>query len=202
MKLTASWIATRPLRTLCIAAGLAGLLAFTVCGQAQDAPPTAPATAPATAAAKDGRICGFDQPFQYSFLGWKDKVKVEQGRAVWHGLETQGGAGVTAALNLAARADCSPALRLRTKPGNTAKSLSFRLVNGDDALAAWNFALPAPAEAFSVGLPANAAPLCRPDKVESKTGVAFDLARVSGWQFLGDWRRRYAGRGPVRRFVF
>jgi endoglucanase len=182
MNQTISWTANRSLRNLRSSACLAGLLALAACGQAADAPPTAPVVA------KDGRICGFDQPFQYSFLAWKDKIKVEQGRAVLHGLETKGGAGVTAAMNLAAQADCSPALRLRTKPGNTAKTLSFRLVNGDDALAAWNFALPAPAEAFSVVLPANAAPLARPDKVESKSGAAFDLARVSGWQLLGDWQ--------------
>jgi hypothetical protein len=85
MKLTAPWNAARPLRIfLC----LAGFLAFAACGQA---------------VAKEGQICGFDQPFQYSFLSWKDKVKVEQGRAVLHGLETKGGSGVTAAMNLAAR---------------------------------------------------------------------------------------------------
>ncbi len=160
---------------------LAGFFVFVACGQTPDVSPT-------TRTVESGQICGFERPFQYSFLSWQDKIEVEQGRALLHGLETKGGAGVTAKLDLAARAECSPALRLRVKPGNTAKMLTFRLVNGDAALAAWNFVLPAPSEAFSVVLPADAAPLSRPNKVESKSGVAFNPAKVSGWQFVGDWQ--------------
>ncbi|MCX7007461.1 MAG: hypothetical protein NTY53_09485 [Kiritimatiellaeota bacterium] len=176
MEITGSWAAAR-LGALAVC--LAGFFSVTACGQTSNV---------AARTVKEEQLCGFDQPFQYAFLAWQDKIKMVQGRAILHGLETKGGAGVTAKLDLAARADCSPALRLRTKPGNTAKTLSFRLVNGDAALASWNLVLPAPAEAFGVVLPADTAPLSRPNKVESKSGGAFDLAKVSGWQFVGDWQ--------------
>jgi len=76
MKLTVSWTAARPFRN---SACLAGLIVIAACGQATDAPPTA-----APVAAKDRRICGFDQPFQYSFPAWQDKVTASTSSSIMH----------------------------------------------------------------------------------------------------------------------
>jgi len=182
--------------SLCFRCGFA--LATLVFSAVVYGPVALPAETPA-APETPQTLCTFDKPFLYSFLEWEDKVKVNGGKAVFAGLKTKGGAGVAQVMDLSARGDWSPGLRLRTTPGNTAKSIFFRLMDRSETVAAWSFALPAPADEFTLVLPKDSAPLCRPHKIETKNGAAeasatakgpltLDLAHITGWQFLGDWQ--------------
>ena len=139
-------------------------------------------------------LCGFDRPFQYSFLSWEGRVMVVGGMAILKDLGTQGGAGAPKSMDLTPRADHSPVLKLRTGRGNTAKTLLFHLQDKSQTVATWIFPLPAPSSAFNFVLPIDSAPLAKPNRIEKTEGAniersaaVFDLSQITGFQLLGDW---------------
>ncbi len=183
----------KPLQRICglsvvMAALFSGLLAAGQEGQQ----PAAPAAAAAQNAAP---LVAFDKPFQYAFLAWEGKVKVEGGKAILKELKTDGGAGAMEEISLAGKLEFSPVLKLRAGPGNTAKSVSFHIVDGKgEEGAVWEYQIPAPSPEFSTLMPRGCAPLSKPNRVNSKEGskegkdASFDFAKAKGWRLMGDWQ--------------
>ena len=185
-----------PLALLC------GLFALAGCGSQPEASPPVRSPVAETAAAVPvasapvqpaaETLVALDRPFQYAFLAWEGKAKIDGGRAILPGIGTKGGAGITVPMDLSARADRSPALRLRTGPGNTAKAVHLRLLNGSGVLGTWSFALPAPAADTVLIVPADGASFAAPNRVannqDGSDATGFDPAKVTGWQLAGDWQ--------------
>lgn len=137
-----------------------------------------------TAAEPVTLISGFDQPFLFSYLTWKDRVSVVDGHAVLRGITNQGGAGVNQPLDLSASADRSPALRLRVGAANQAGAIRVMLVDADGRNATWTFQLSEAGADWSMLVPASGGDLRRPDAREKGE---IDLARITQWQLQGDW---------------
>ncbi len=136
-------------------------------------------------------ISEFDSPFLFSYLSWKDQAKVENGKAILKGLKADGGAGVNVTLDLSPHADKSPALKLRTRPENSAKSIRMILLDADGRSGLWEFALPKPEDKFSIVTPKGVVPLSKPNILENKKNPdnpgVLDLAHITQYQMLGDW---------------
>ncbi len=166
----------------CLAASLAMALIAHTASQAQTAKMDAPVV-----------ITEFDAPFTFSYLSWQDKIKVADGRAVLAGLKCDGGTGVNTKLDLAAHADKSPVLKLRTKEGNTAKTLKISLRDTDERAGYWEFSLPKPSEEFVVVTPKGGAALSKPNTIENKKSPdnpgVLDLAHLIQFQLIGDWSK-------------
>lgn len=162
---------------------------------AQPAPAPAAAKPAATPAVEQPRpLCDFAKPVGYAFLDWEGKARTDGGRLVIKAESGKGGAGAKQVQDLQALAVRSPVLRLRTGPANTAKTIGFRLIDGAETMGTWTFTLPAPSAEPVLVLPADAAPLSTPNRRENKKTApeapvpALDLARISSWQFIGNWQ--------------
>jgi endoglucanase len=139
-------------------------------------------------------LCDFAKPLGYAFLAWEGKARIDGGRLVIKAESGKGGAGAKQVQDLRAQAERSPVLRLRAGPANTAKTIGFRLMDGAETMGTWTFSLPAPSSDAVLVHPLHAAPLSTPNRRENKTVAdsdpvpALDLARITGWQFIGDWQ--------------
>lgn len=135
----------------------------------------------------------FDAPFTFSYLSWKDKIKVADGKAVLKGMKCNGGAGINAPFDLSKYANDSLALKLRTKPGNTAKMLKIILSDSNERSGHWEFILPKASEDFVIVTPKWGASLSKPNKKEDKKTPEkpepLDLAKIIQYQMLGDWQK-------------
>ncbi len=156
-----------------------------------------PAADPPPAAMPADGLIAFDRPFAYAFASWQDKVQVVDGAARISGVDGKGGAGGKAPADLSAWADHSPVLRVATGPGNTAKTLRFRLIDDAGTSGTWIYALPgAAAEAVRL-MPKDSASLEHPNERENKqvpgASPALRLSAITGWQLLGDW----SGKGTL-----
>ncbi|HCE46218.1 MAG TPA: hypothetical protein DET40_21955 [Lentisphaeria bacterium] len=136
-------------------------------------------------------ISEFDAPFLFSYLSWKDLVKVENGKAVLKGIKCDGGAGINATLDLSSHATKSPALKFRSRAENSAKSIRMILVDADGRSGLWEFAIPKAEENFTIVTPKGCVPLTKPNILENKKNPdnpgVLDLARITQYQLLGDW---------------
>lgn len=137
------------------------------------------------------------QPFTYAFLAWEGKATIADGKAIFKGLGTKGGAGGKVGegdADLTARADQTPVLKLRTAAANTAKALRFRLIDAAGTAGTWNFDLPATGADATLVIASGSLPLSQPAAIEGKkqadgaTPTTLDLAHITGWQFIGDWQ--------------
>ncbi len=157
----------------------------------EPAAPPAPATAPASNA-EAAKIVSFNKELQFSYLSWEKKVKIEGGKAIFKELKTDGGGGVSESMDLSSKAACSPALKLKTGPANTAKSLRIQLLDAAGVAARWEFQLPKPSGDFAIVLPKDCAALSTPNEAEDKSNPddspSFDLSKTTQWQLLGDWQ--------------
>ncbi|HCE44205.1 MAG TPA: hypothetical protein DET40_11715 [Lentisphaeria bacterium] len=151
--------------------------------QAQDAPkPAAPFV-----------VSELDKDPTFSYLSWENKVKVADGYAVLKDMKCDGGAGFNVPLDLSAHADKSPALKLRTKAGNSANAIKLNFSDAGERGASYEFALPKPSEDFVMVTPKRGAPLSRPNLLENKKSPdnpgVLDLAHITQYQLLGDWSK-------------
>lgn len=167
-------------------ATLAILFFSTVAGWGQNQSSAQPPTGTAE------RIIVGDKPFQFSYQAWENRVKVGNGRFTLEKLKSNGGAGTSAVMNLEAKADFTPALKLRVKPGNTAKRINLQLLDSNGVVARWEFPIPATSGDFSFVTVKGAASLSSPHQVEDKKHPddfpVFNLAGIVQWQLLGDWQ--------------
>ncbi len=153
-------------------------------------PPAASATPPVPA---DGALWTSAQPFAFRFLGWPDKPVIGDGRAVFARFGCKGGAGGPCAADLAALSERSPTLQVVVRPANTAKSLRFKLTDANGTAGCWIFRLPAPGGDPVRVTAQGAFSLAQPGILERRRMGAgevpqpFDLGRIVGWQFIGDW---------------
>jgi len=148
-----------------------------------------------TAAKADAKvvIAEFDAPFTFSFLSWKDKLSVVDGHAVLKDLKCDGGAGVKVKLDLSRQASKSPALKLRTKSGNTAKTIKFSLMDAEERTGRWEFPLPKASDDFVIVTPKGGVSLSKPNTLENKKSPdnpgVLDLAHLMQYQVIGDWSK-------------
>jgi endoglucanase len=131
-------------------------------------------------------IFRFETPFLYAYGSWENQVTVEGGRALLRGdgVTGQGGAGISASLNLNRYArDYSPALRLKVGDGNEVPALVM-ILRDEDHGAVYEFPLPEPSGDFVLVTPLDGAPLAQPNKVDK--GMP-DLAALTQVQIQGNW---------------
>ncbi|MCK6487128.1 MAG: glycoside hydrolase family 9 protein [Planctomycetes bacterium] len=133
----------------------------------------------------------FDAPFHYAYQDWEERMTVAGGVAHIAGRTSRGGGGVNGALDLAAHAERSPALRLRTRAGSRAQGLVLIVSDVQGRSGRWQFRLPPPAAEFATVTPQGGAPLALPnqreDRESPKAPRPLDLAHVVQYQFCGDW---------------
>lgn len=138
-------------------------------------------------------VCPFDKPLDFSYQAWQDKVIVAEGKASLNGLPANGGGGWNTAVDLGGRGDGSPALRLRVRPGNTAKVMTLIMDDTDGRSARWEFPLPAPGEEWTLVTPKGGASLAEPNQLQWKDHPGdtspLDLAHIRQYQILGDWSK-------------
>lgn len=153
-----------------------------------------PMPAMAQDAAAPHVVSEFDGAFKptYSFLSWKDKVQVTDGRLVFKGMKSDGGIGVVGPMNLAAYGNRTPVLRLKTTAANTAKLIGFNVQDSAGHVASWRFPLPAPSDDFVAVVPMGGASLKNPiaftDTPPPEKPGPVDLADIYQFQLLGDWQ--------------
>jgi len=138
------------------------------------------------------KAISFSKPLQFSYLSWEGKVKVEGGKAILKDLKTDGGGGVSEKLDLSAKANWTPALKLKAGPANTAKTIRIQLLDSAGAAARWEFRTPKASDSFELSPAKHCASFEKPNEAEDKSKpdepVAFDLSKTVQWQLLGDWQ--------------
>ena len=120
----------------------------------------------------------YDKPFLFGYLGFDKKTGHADGAVTIDAPDGKGGAGTNVSLDLSANADWSPALRLKTLPGNKAKSINLLLKDGGKGEAKFSFDIKPGSEGFQLLLPRDAAPLAH--------GTA-DLSAIKQIQIQGTW---------------
>lgn len=129
-------------------------------------------------------IATMDGSFLFAYGTWEGKAKMQSGVATLSGTP-RGGAGANVALDLAEARDYCPTLSVRVLPGNRAKSLRVLLKGPTDAIAFYDFALPAaPTSGFVTLTPKEGASLGKPNSTDK--GMP-ELAKIAQWQLSGDW---------------
>jgi len=130
---------------------------------------------------------------QFSYLAWKDAVKAADGHLVLKDLKCDGGGGFNKKLDLSAQSNRSPALKLKTKPGNTAKTLKLIMSVENGYSGHWEFMLPAPSDDFMVVTPKLGASLSVPNTLEDNKNPdhprPLDLAHITQYQLVGNWSK-------------
>ncbi|HBC87822.1 MAG TPA: hypothetical protein DCZ94_12780 [Lentisphaeria bacterium] len=126
----------------------------------------------------------------FSYLSWQNKINIVDGHAVLKDMKCDGGAGVNTQLDLSAHASKSPALRLKTNAGNTAKTIKIIICDEGERSGYWEFALPEPSDKFVTVIPKGGAPLSRPNTLENKkspgTPGVLDLTHIKQYQLVGN----------------
>lgn len=133
-------------------------------------------------------ITGFDRPFLFAYGSWQNVAKIEAGHLVLNTPTAQGGLGdnLAAPLNLNARSEYSPTLRLRIGPNNKEQTLRLLLADAKGGNSTWDFSLVGVKVGEDVVLtPVEGAPLSTPSSSGDK-GPA-DLSQIFQWQVMGDW---------------
>ena len=129
-----------------------------------------------------------DKPFLFAYESWKDKVRIENGRAILRGegVTAKGGAGQIGEWDLSASPAFSPALRLKVGAANTAKTLRLMLKDDKETAGTWDYPLPPANDSFVVVTPKDGAPFSNPNALD-KPNQTPNLARIRQWQLIGDW---------------
>lgn len=141
----------------------------------------------------DGRraatvIVSMEKPFLFAYGTWDKRAVIENGvaRLDAEGLTPKGGGGVNLSLDLGARRDDTPAVRVQVGPRNTLKTLRLMLVDTNGRSATWRFPLPAgPTAGFTVVTALDGASFARPNE-PGETGAP-DLAGIVQFQLTGDY---------------
>ncbi|HCE44204.1 MAG TPA: hypothetical protein DET40_11710 [Lentisphaeria bacterium] len=130
---------------------------------------------------------------QFSYLSWRDKVTAGDGHLILKDMKCDGGGGFNKPLDLSAHANKSPALKLRTKPGNTAKTIKLLCSVENGYSGHWEFTLPSPSDEFVVVTPKWGASLSVPNTLEDNKNPenprALDLAHITQYQLVGNWSK-------------
>jgi len=133
-------------------------------------------------------ISSFDRPLLFAYGSWENVVSVEGNRLTIHGVDSRGGCGCDAELDLSAGVERMPALRVRVGAGNETATIALLLGDAAGNLSRFEFALPPPAPEPATLLPAKGGSLAEPDLLEK--GGPLDLAHITQWQIGGDWSGR------------
>ena len=129
-------------------------------------------------------IATMDSAFLFAYGTWEGKATMRDGKAVLSGTP-RGGAGANAALDLSEAKDYCPTLRVKVLAGNRAKTLRLLLKGQGEAIAFYDFTLPAtPSSDFVALMPKDGAPLSKPNTMDKGP---VDLAKIAQWQLSGDW---------------
>ena len=135
----------------------------------------------------------FNSNLQFSYLSWKDATIVSKGYLIINNLKCDGGGGFNQKLNLSIHANKSPAIKLRTKFGNTAKTIRLIMSVENGYSGHWEFPLPSPSDDFVVITPKFSASLSEPNTLEDNKNPAkprpLDLANITQYQLIGDWSK-------------
>jgi endoglucanase len=138
-------------------------------------------------------ISPLNKPMDFSYQAWQDKVVIAAGTASLNKLPANGGGGWNALADLGGHGDDSPALRLRTRAGNTAKVMTLIMDDTAGRTARWEFPLPAPSEEFVLVTPKGGASLKEPNTLQNKKNPddtsPLDLPHIRQYQILGDWSK-------------
>ncbi len=135
----------------------------------------------------------FAAPFQFTYQAWQEHVQVVDGHAVLKDVACTGGGGINGALDLSAYGDRSPALRIRSRAGNTAKGL--HLIFSDTAWRSgrWIFQIPPPSADFVTVTAKGGGALTKPNTKEDRESPDqprdLDLGHILQYQMCGDWSR-------------
>lgn len=132
----------------------------------------------------------FDEPLMFTYGAWEGKARVADGKLDLQaeGLTNQGGGGSNFELDLADRSDLSPALKLRVSSANQTRELRLMLQDASGNKATWRFELPRQTDGPVLLLPHDAAGLDQPNKTDEKNTGPIDVALLTQWQLIGDWK--------------
>ena len=144
----------------------------------------------AVVAAPSGVISTMDAPFLFTYGTWQNKAKIENGRAILGGAGVTpkggGGCNLMPLIDLSAKPDYSPALKVKVGAANKMGTIRLMLRDMEGHAATFEFPLPPPGDGFTLITPKEGASLAKPNSLD-KPGQNLNLKQIQQWQFGGDY---------------
>lgn len=145
----------------------------------------------ASAQAEPVVISDLDQPLTFTYIGWKDKVQIQDKKMLIRGVTNQGGGGCNKVMDLSAMKELTPALRLKVGTANEAAAVFLQLIDKNGNQERWRFVLKGKSGDLGLVTPEEGATLAAGNvRDESKP---LDLANITQWHIAGD----FAGGKPM-----